>query len=422
MEREHSERGNRARVVITGLGAISPLGLTVQETWANVVAGRSGIGPITRFDSTGYETTFAGEVKGFDPGEIIGKKDSRRMDRYTQLAVAAGLEAAAQAGLTPGTFDPVRAGVLIGTGMGAMETFENGAETVFTKGPTRLGPFFAPMVLPNMAAGMAAIALGAKGPNFATVSACASAGHAIGEGSRMIRDGLADIMFCGGGDAPVTRLGIAGFNAMGALSKRNEDPVGASRPFDADRDGFVLAEGGAVLVLESYEHAVSRGAMILAELSGYATTDDANHIVQPAPGGEGAARAIGLALNDASLSPADIDYINAHGTSTQLNEKLETLAIKAALGDRAASVPISSTKSMTGHLLGAAGALEAVICVMALLDGCIPPTINYQTPDPDCDLDYVPNAARSATLRNVLSNSMGFGGHNVALIMSTMND
>jgi 3-oxoacyl-[acyl-carrier-protein] synthase II len=421
MESHYSDRRDRTRVVITGLGAISPLGLTVQENWANVVAGQSGIGPITRFDPAGYETTFAGEVKGFDPAEVLGKKDSRRMDRYTQFAVAAGLEAAAHAGLTPGTFDPVRAGVLIGTGMGAMETFENGAETLLTKGPGRLGPFFAPMVLPNMAAGMAAIALNAKGPNFSTVSACASAGHAIGEGARMIREGLADIMFCGGGDAPVTRLGIAGFNAMGALSKRNDDPAGASRPFDADRDGFVLAEGGAVLVLESYEHAVSRGAMVLAELRGYATTDDANHIVQPGPEGEGAARAIKLALNDACLTSSDIDYINAHGTSTQLNEKLETQAIKTALEDRARSVPISSTKSMTGHLLGAAGALEAVICTMALLEGCIPPTINYQTPDPDCDLDYVPDTARPAKLSNVLSNSMGFGGHNVALIISAVD-
>ncbi|MEA2524263.1 MAG: 3-oxoacyl-[acyl-carrier-protein] synthase [Thermomicrobiales bacterium] len=409
---------NRERVVITGMGAVSPLGATVEETWSNVVAGRSGIGRITRFDPTGYETSFAGEVKEFDPADILGKKEARRMDRFTQFAVAAGLEAAALAGLTPGTFDPVRAGALIGTGMGAMETLENGAETLLTQGPGRLGPFFAPMVLPNMAAGMAAIALGAKGPTFATVSACASAGHAIGEGTRMIREGLADIMFCGGGEAPVTRLGVAGFNAMGALSKRNDDPAGASRPFDADRDGFVLAEGGVVLVLESYEHAVSRGAVILGEVSGYGTTDDATHIVQPAPGGEGAARAITLALKDARLAPTEIDYINAHGTSTQLNEKLETQAIKSAFGAHAARVAISSTKSMTGHLLGAAGALEAVICLKAIAEGCIPPTINYTTPDPDCDLDYVPNSARPAQLRHVLSNSMGFGGHNVALVLS----
>jgi 3-oxoacyl-[acyl-carrier-protein] synthase II len=290
-----------------------------------------------------------------------------------------------------------------------------------TQGPGRLGPFFAPMVLPNMAAGMAAIALNAKGPTLATVSACASAAHAIGEGARMIRDGLADIMFCGGGEAPVTRLSVAGFNAMGALSKRNDDPQAASRPFDAGRDGFVLAEGGAVLVLEEYDRAVQRGAVVLGELSGYATTDDANHIVQPGPEGEGAARAIGLALRDAGLKPEDIDYVNAHGTSTQLNEKLETAAIKSALGEHAVRVPISSTKSMTGHLLGAAGALEAVFCLKAIGEGCIPPTINYANPDPDCDLDYVPNTARAARLRHVLSNSMGFGGHNVALIFSAPN-
>lgn len=412
-------RSRRTRVVITGLGAISPLGLTVEETWAGVVAGRSGIDRITRFDPAGYETTFAGEVKGFDPSSNLGKKEARRMDRFTQFAVAAGLEAAAQAGLSPGTFDPVRAGVLVGTGMGAMETLEDGAETVLTQGPLRLGPFFAPMVLPNMAAGMAAIALGAKGPSFATISACASAGHAIGEGARMIRDGLADIMFCGGGEAPVTRLGIAGFNAMGALSRRNDDPARASRPFDADRDGFVLAEGGAMVVLESWDHAVARGAQVLGVIGGYATTDDANHIVQPGPDGEGAARAIGLALKDAGLRAKDIDYINAHGTSTQLNEKLETQAIKTAFGAHAATVPISSTKSMTGHLLGAAGALEAVICVKALEQQCLPPTINYETQDPDCDLDYVPNEARPGALRHVLSNSMGFGGHNVALIISS---
>jgi 3-oxoacyl-[acyl-carrier-protein] synthase II len=416
-----ARRNERERVVITGMGAVSPLGLTVEETWSNVVAGRSGIELITRFDPTGYETTFAGQVNGFDAADVLGKKEARRMDRYTQFAVAAGLEAAALAGLTPGTFDPTRAGALIGTGMGAMETFENGAETLLNHGPGRLGPFFAPMVLPNMAAGMTAITLGTKGPTFATISACASAGHAIGEGARMIREGLADIMFCGGGEAPVTRLGVAGFNAMGALSKRNEDPAGASRPFDADRDGFVLSEGGAVVVLESYEHAVQRGAFVLGEISGYATTDDANHIVQPGPEGEGAARAIGLALADAGLDPTEIDYVNAHGTSTQLNEKLETQAIKAAFGEHAYKVPISSTKSMTGHLLGAAGALEAVICLKALADGCIPPTINYTTADPDCDLDYVPNTARSARLRHVLSNSMGFGGHNVALILSMPN-
>jgi 3-oxoacyl-[acyl-carrier-protein] synthase II len=411
----------RARVVITGMGAISPVGLDVEQTWASIAAGVSGVGRITRFDPEGYETTFAAEVKGFDAAEILGRKEVRRMDRYTQFAVAAALEARAFAGLTEGTFDPIRAGVLVGTGMGAFETLEQGAETLFTQGPKRLGPFFAPMVLPNMCSGMVGIALGAKGPTFSTISACASAGHAIGEGFRMIRDGRADIMFCGGSEAPITRLSVAGYNAMGALSRRNDDPEHASRPFDADRDGFVLGEGGAILVLEAYDHAIARGATILCEITGYGTTGDANHIVQPAPEGEGANRAIGLALCDAGLQPSDIGYINAHGTSTQLNEKLETAAIKSAFGEHAYKVPISSTKSMTGHLLGAAGAVEAVISVKALTEGFIPPTINYERPDPDCDLDYVPNRARAAELAHVLSNSMGFGGHNVALIFSSLD-
>jgi len=412
----------RRRVVVTGMGAISPLGLTVEENWAGAAAGRSGIAPISRFDPTGFETTFAGEVRGFDAAAVIGKKESRRMDRYAQFAVAAAQEAAEQAGLTSTPVDPRRIGVLIGTGMGAMEALENGAATLLSEGPRRLSPYFAPMSLPNMAAGMVSIAVGAKGPNFAPVSACASAGHAIGEAVRMIREGLADIVYAGGAEAPVTRLGVAGFNAMGALSRRNDDPQGASRPFDAERDGFVLSEGAAVLVLEALDHALERGATILGEVSGYGATDDANHIVQPAPGGEGAARAIAIALADAGLSPEEIDYINAHGTSTQLNEKLETQAIKTAFGERAYQIPISSTKSMTGHLLGAAGALEAVICLKAIAAQCVPPTINYTTPDPDCDLDYVPNVARPAKLRHVLSNSMGFGGHNVALILSAYNE
>jgi len=408
------------RVVVTGVGAISPLGLTFAETWSGLIAGKSGIGPITRFDSTGFETTFAGEVRGFDAGEIVGKKDARRMDRYTQFAVAAALEASAMAGLTGALPDPERSGVLMGTGMGAMETLEAGAETLAAQGPRRLSPFFAPMVLPNMAAGMTAIALGAKGPCVATASACASAAHAIGEAVQMIRDDRADVMFAGGSDAPVTKLGIGGFNAMGALSTRNDAPTRASRPFDLDRDGFVLAEGGAVLVLEEYEHAVGRGAEILGEVLGYGATDDANHIVQPAPGGEGLARSITVALADAGLRPSDIDYVNAHGTSTQLNEKFETQGLKAAFGDHAKKLAISSTKSMTGHLLGAAGSLEAAISLWAIREQLLPPTINQETPDPECDLDYVPNCARAAKVRRVLSNSMGFGGHNVALIFAAV--
>ena len=409
---------NGRRVAVTGIGVVCPVGNTAAEAWAAIVAGRSGIAPITRFDAGGYETTFAGEVQGFDAVARLGRKEARRTDRYVQFAIAAGLEAAAEAGLSLPLEDAERIGAIVGTGMGGVESFEQGVETLLTDGPRRLGPFFVPMVLPNMASGHVAIALGAKGPNFATVSACASSAHAIGEAAQMIRRGLADVMFAGGAEAPVARIGVAGFNAMGALSTRNDDPAGASRPFDAERDGFVLAEGGAVLVLEELERAMARGAAVFGEVIGYATTDDANHMVQPAPGGSGAARAMRLALRDAGLSPSEIDYVNAHGTSTQLNERLETEAIKTVFGDDAYRVPISSTKSMTGHLLGAAGSLEAAFCLQAMADGCIPPTINQRTPDPNCDLDYVPNVARAATLTHVMTNSMGFGGHNASLILA----
>ena len=406
----------RRRVVVTGLGALSPVGNTASESWDSVVAGRSGVATITRFDPTDYETRFAGEVKGFDPDAVLGKKESRRMDRHAQLGVAAALEARANAGLVNAEVDPFRVGVLMGTGMGAMETLEQGAETLLTRGPGRIGPFFAPMSLPNMAAGMSAIFLGAKGPCVGTVSACASSAHAIGEGVEMIRRGVVDVVYAGGTEAPVTRLSVAGFGAMGALSKRNDEPERASRPFDADRDGFVLGEGAAVLVLESLEHAEKRGATILAEVAGYAATDDANHMVQPAPEGEGVGRAMRLALADAGLTPADIGYLNAHATSTKIGEKYETQAIKSVFGDGAYSLPVSSTKSMTGHLLGAAGSLEATFCINALRTGCLPPTINYETVDPDCDLDYIPNTAREVRLRAVMNNSLGFGGHNVSVI------
>jgi 3-oxoacyl-[acyl-carrier-protein] synthase II len=406
----------RRRVVVTGLGALSPVGNTASESWDAVVAGRSGVATITRFDPADYETRFAGEVKGFDPDAVLGKKESRRMDRHAQLGVAAALEARANAGLVDAEVDPFRVGVLMGTGMGAMETLEQGAETLLTRGPGRIGPFFAPMSLPNMAAGMSAIFLGAKGPCVGTVSACASSAHAIGEGVEMIRRGVVDVVYAGGTEAPVTRLSVAGFGAMGALSKRNDEPERASRPFDADRDGFVLGEGAAVLVLESLEHAEKRGSTILAEVAGYAATDDANHMVQPAPEGEGVGRAMRLALVDAGLSPADIGYLNAHATSTKIGEKYETQAIKSVFGDGAYSLPVSSTKSMTGHLLGAAGSLEATFCINALRTGCLPPTINYETVDPDCDLDYIPNTAREVRLRAVMNNSLGFGGHNVSVI------
>jgi 3-oxoacyl-[acyl-carrier-protein] synthase II len=406
------------RVVVTGIGVVSPVGHDARSTWDALVDGKSGIAPITRFDPTGYQTTFAGEVKGFDPAARMGRKDVRRTDRYSHFAVASALEALEQAGLTIDDAVADRVGVLIGSGMGGAETLDAGMETVLTEGPNRLSPFFMPMFLGNMASGTVAIATGARGPNFAPVSACASSAHAIGEAAAIIRRGQADVVIAGGSEAPLARMVVAGFNAMGALSTRNDDPAAASRPFDAERDGFVLGEGGAALILESAEHAARRGATVLADLTGYGSTDDANHMVQPAPGGIGAARAMTLALEAAGLRPEDIDYINAHGTSTPLNEKFETQAIKAAFGDTAHRVPISSTKSMTGHLLGAAGALEAALAVMAIEHGVLPPTINQTSPDPDCDLDYVPNVARRATVKHVMSNSMGFGGHNVSLIFS----
>jgi 3-oxoacyl-[acyl-carrier-protein] synthase II len=413
-----STNQSEQRVVVTGIGVVSPVGHDAQSTWDALVRGESGIVPITRFDPTGYQTTFAGEVKGFDPAARMGRKDVRRTDRYSHFAVASALEALEQAGLTIDDAIADRVGVLIGSGMGGAETLDAGMETVLTEGPNRLSPFFMPMFLGNMASGTVAIATGARGPNFAPVSACASSAHAIGEAAAIIRRGQADVIIAGGSEAPLARMVVAGFNAMGALSTRNDDPAAASRPFDAERDGFVLGEGGASLILESAEHAARRGAIALADLTGYGSTDDANHMVQPAPGGVGAARAMTLALEAAGLRPEDIDYINAHGTSTPLNEKFETQAIKAAFGDAAHRVAISSTKSMTGHLLGAAGALEAALAVMAIEHELLPPTINQTSPDPDCDLDYVPNVARRAAVEHVMSNSMGFGGHNVSLIFS----
>jgi 3-oxoacyl-[acyl-carrier-protein] synthase II len=406
------------RIVVTGIGIVSPVGCDAPSTWDAIVSGTSGIAGITRFDPAGYQTTFAGEVKHFDPIDRLGRKDARRTDRYTHFAVASALEALECAGLSIDDGIADRVGVLIGSGMGGAETLDAGMETVLTEGPTRLSPFFMPMFLGNMASGTVAIATGARGPNFAPVSACASSAHAIGEAAAIIRRGEADVMIAGGSEAPLARMVVAGFNAMGALSTRNDDPAAASRPFDAERDGFVLGEGGAALILESAEHAARRGAPVLAELAGYGTTDDANHMVQPAPGGAGAARAMTLALAAAGLPPEEIGYINAHGTSTPLNEKFETQAIKAAFGDAAYRVPISSTKSMTGHLLGAAGALEAALAIMAIEKRTLPPTINQTSPDPDCDLDYVPNVARGAAVKHVMTNSMGFGGHNVSLIFS----
>ena len=411
-------RDRRTNVVVTGIGIVSPVGNDARSSWEAIVAGNSGIAPITRFDPTGYQTTFAGEVKDFDAAQRMGRKDARRTDRYTHFAVAAALEALEDAGLRVEEATADRVGVVMGSGMGGAETLDAGIETVLNEGPGRLSPFFMPMFLANMASGTVAIVTGARGPNFSPVSACASSAHAIGEAAEIIRRGDADVMIAGGSEAPLARMVVAGFNAMGALSTRNNEPRAASRPFDAERDGFVLGEGGAALILESAEHAARRGARVLAEITGYGSTDDANHMVQPAPGGSGAARAMTQALRDAELSGADIGYINAHGTSTPLNEKFETQAIKAAFGDDAYRIPVSSTKSMTGHLLGAAGALEAGLAILAMNEGVLPPTINQTTPDPDCDLDYVPNVARRAAVDHAMSNSMGFGGHNVSLIFS----
>jgi len=383
-----------------------------------VRSGTSGVGAIERIEVGDLETRIAGEVRGFDPAALLGRKEARRYDRYTQFAVAATLEALDHAKFTVAAEESERVGAIIATGMGGIETIEAGVATLATAGASRVSPFFMPMMLPNMASGTVAIVTGAKGPNFCPTSACAASAHAVGEATEMIRRGWADVMIAGGAEAAVARLSIAGFNAMGALSRRNDQPKAASRPFDAERDGFVIGEGGAVLILESLPHARARGAEILGEVVGYGTTDDANHMVQPAPGGAGAARAMRLALADAGLEPGDIDYVNAHGTSTQLNEKFETEAMKAAFGDAAYRVPISSTKSMTGHLLGAAGALEAAISLLAMRDGVVPPTINQTTPDPDCDLDYVPNIGRAVAARHVMSNSMGFGGHNVSLVLA----
>lgn len=412
-----SEKVMRRRVVVTGMGALCALGNGLQTIWDAAIEGTSGIGPITRFDADDYETRIAGEVRDFDPAAMIGRKESRRMDRFSQMAIVSARQAAEQSGLNIAT-EANRVGTLIGTGMGGVETFEAGTETMLTKGPKRVSPFFVPMLLANMASGNVAIDLGTKGPNFAPVSACAASAHAIGEGALMIRHGLADAMVVGGSEAAITRMSVAGFGSMGALSTRNDEPERASRPFDKGRDGFILAEGAAALMLEEREHAIARGATILAEIVGYGITDDANHMVQPGPEGEGAARAMTLAMEDAGVTPADIGYINAHGTSTPLNEKLETMAIKRAFGEHAYQIPISSTKSMTGHLLGAAGALEAVLTVQALRTGMLPPTINQEEPDPDCDLDYIPNEARQVDITIAMSNSMGFGGHNVSLVMA----
>lgn len=408
----------RKRVVVTGLGCISPVGNNVKDTWDALLAGKSGAAPITAFDASGHKTKFAAEVKGFDAVSMFGTREARKMDRFTHFATAAALEALAQSGLKIDDENRDRVGILIGSGIGGVITIIEQYEAMKERGPDRVSPFLIPMMISDSAAGNLAIRIGARGPNMALATACASGTNALGEAAEMIRRGAADVMVAGASEAGIAALTMAGMNVMTALSTRNDEPERASRPFDKDRDGFLMGEGAGVLILESLEYAQARGANILCEFTGYGTSDDAHHISAPAENGAGAAISMSLAMKDAGLAATDIHYINAHGTSTQLNDKSETAAIKTVFGEQAYKIPVSSTKSMTGHLLGASGALEGVVCALAITNGIVPPTINYETPDPVCDLDYVPNQPRKLNVGNVMSNSFGFGGHNATLILS----
>ena len=404
------------RVVVTGIGVLCPLGLNLSTTWEGLIAGKSGIDYITLFNAESLETKFAGEVKGFEPTNYMDRKDARRMDRFTQLAVAASLQAVEHSGIKINSMNQDNIGVVVGSGIGGLTTLFEQVGVLLEKGPGRVSPFLAPMMISDMAAAQVSIALGVKGPNLCTTSACSSGSDAIGAAYELIKHGDAQLMLAGGSEAIINPIGIAAFNALKIISTRNSAPQLASRPFDAERDGFVISEGSGLLVLESLAHAQKRGANILAELVAYGVSADAYHITQPNENGEGSARAMRIALNKAVLKTTEIDYINAHGTSTPLNDKAETMAIKTVFGDNAYKIPISSTKSMTGHLMGAAGAIEASICVMAIQHGIIPPTINLTHPDPECDLDYVSNVARRAKVTTALSNSFGFGGHNSVLV------
>ena len=406
------------RVVVTGMGCLSPVGNNVKETWESILAGKSGAAMITHFDASKHKTRFAAEVKGFDPVALFTTREARKMDRFTQFAAAVAMEALDQSGLKIDDSNRDRVGVVIGTGIGGIGTLLDQADVLRERGPDRVSPFLVPMMISDSAPGMLAIRFGARGPNMALATACASGNNAIGEALEMIRRGAADAMLAGASEAALVPVAMAGMNVMTALSTRNEDPETASRPFDKERDGFLMGEGAGMLILESLEHAQARGATILGEVTGYGTTDDAYHISAPAENGAGAAIAMKLAIQNANLNLSDIGYINAHGTSTPLNDKSETAAIKTVFGEQAYNIPVSSTKSMTGHLLGASGAIEAVFCLLALREEVLPPTINYHTPDPECDLDYVPNQPRKASPNHVMSNSFGFGGHNATLIFS----
>ncbi|MGE4130034.1 MAG: beta-ketoacyl-ACP synthase II [Bdellovibrionales bacterium] len=404
------------RVVVTGMGLITPLGLNLAESWDGLVSGRSGIGPITQFDCSSYDTKIAGEIKGFNPDEYIPKKEQKKMDRFIHLAMAAAKMALADAQFEIKEQEKDRIGTLVGVGMGGLPYIETQNKILMERGPSRVTPFFIPSVITNMASGQISMAYGFKGPNYAISSACASGAHAIGEATGFIRDGICDVMVVGGMEAVVTPLAIAGFGAMRALSTRNEDPQAASRPWDRDRDGFVLSEGCGMLILEDYEYASQRGAKIYAEVCGFGASSDAYHMTSPSPGGVGAARSMSMCLQDAQVSPEKVDYINAHGTSTPAGDEIETEGIKKVFGDHSKKLWISSTKSMIGHTLGAAGAVESVIAIQALTTGVVPPTINLDNPSADCDLDYVPKTAREKKLSYVLNNSFGFGGTNCSLL------
>jgi len=409
------------RVVITGIGLVTPLANGTEETWQALLAGKSGIGPITHFDSTQFATHFAGEIKNFDVTRWVSAREARNIDKFIQYAIASALLAVEDSGLKIEGEFAERVGCYVGAGLGGVASIEDTCKTLWEKGPRHgISPFFVPMIIVNLAPGQISIRTGAKGPNFSHVSACSTGAHAIGEAARAVERGDADAMICGGAEATVSPLGVGGFNSMRALSTRNEAPQQASRPFDRDRDGFVIAEGAGILVIEELEHAKKRGAKIYAEITGYAANADAHHITAPAPEGEGAQRCMRMALKDAKLAPSDIGYINAHGTSTKMNDLNETIAIKKVFGDSARKLMVSSTKSMTGHMLGAAGGVETAICALAIARGAIPPTINYTTPDPECDLDYVPNTAREVRVDHVLTNSYGFGGTNASLVLSRL--
>lgn len=412
----------RRTVVVTGIGVITPVGNDRETFWSALIAGRSGIGPITRFDATNFPCRIAGEVKGFNPLDWVERKEAGRMDEYAIFALAAAVQAMRDAGLERGTANADRMGVIVGSGIGGIRTFEEQHIRYLAKGNQVVSPFFVPMLISDIAAGLISMRWGLKGPNYGVVSACATASNAIGDAMRLIRYGDADVILAGASEATITPMALAGFGNMKALSRRNDAPERASRPFDANRDGFVMGEGAGILVLEAEEHARARGAHIHGELAGYGATADAHHITAPAPGGEGAIRAMRRAMEDANITPEEVDYINAHGTSTPYNDKNETAAIHAVFGEHARRVSVSSTKSMTGHLLGASGGIEAAASLLAIRDGVIPPTVNYQTPDPECDLDCTPNVPKRREVRIAMSNTFGFGGHNAVLVMKRMEN